>query len=425
VKPRRFQRKQEFVRILIVTNNRGLVGGVETYLQALLPALDHRNHAVALLYHADASDGSTAIDCGVACSGSWSDADSNPDVLLRKVSDWNPSVVYLHDPPSLELHAMLLERFPVVMFAHSYYGACPTGQKMNAFPVPIPCARPCGPACLVLHYSRRCGGLSPITMIRGYRNEMGRKTLLRRHAAVVVASKHMRTEYLRQGVSPDRVHVAPLPPPRLQADPQPPVVRSQQGRLLFIGRLMRTKGTDYLIRALPEAQRRLPQALSLTVAGSGAEEKPLRELAQQLRLPVNFTGWLNTEERVRRMRDADLLVVPSLWPEPFGLVGIEAGCVGLPAVAYASGGIPDWLTPGESGELAPSSPPSVDGLADAIVRALQDPRHYQNLCRGAWKTAQRFTISSHLEDLLPVLEAAAQEGILSHAEAHTTTCSSL
>jgi glycosyltransferase involved in cell wall biosynthesis len=107
------------------------------------------------------------------------------------------------------------------------------------------------------------------------------------------------------------------------------------------------------------------------------------------------------------MRQADLLAVPSVWPEPFGLVGIEAGCVGLPAVAFAVGGIPDWLAPGESGELAGGRPPTVAGLAEALVRALADPLHWQRLRLGAWHMAQRFTPEKHVAQVEQVLERAA------------------
>jgi glycosyltransferase involved in cell wall biosynthesis len=108
------------------------------------------------------------------------------------------------------------------------------------------------------------------------------------------------------------------------------------------------------------------------------------------------------------MRAADLLAVPSVWPEPFGLVGIEAGCVGLPAVAYDVGGIGEWLVPGRSGELAPGDPPTVDGLAGAIVRALRDPVRYASLRRGAWEIARQFTMAAHMNRLEPVLLSVAK-----------------
>jgi glycosyltransferase involved in cell wall biosynthesis len=106
------------------------------------------------------------------------------------------------------------------------------------------------------------------------------------------------------------------------------------------------------------------------------------------------------------MRQADLLAMPSLWPEPFGLLGPEAGCVGLPSVGYAHGGIPDWLVEGESGALAPS-PPTVEGLADAILRAISDADRHQVLRVGAWQMAQRFSAERHVRQLEAVLRQTA------------------
>ncbi len=409
------------MRILVVTHNRGLVGGLETYLHSLMPALHRNGHQLALLYHADAS-AAPRIDEQVDCAAVWKvEESSSAASVVSRLAAWNPDVIYLHDLPSLELHATLLAHYPVVMFAHSYNGTCPTGQKMHAFPVPTPCARSCGPACLALHYPRRCGGLNPASTIRNYRQARARQLLLNRHASILVAGEHMHREYLQAGVNADRVQVAPLPVSGLRPDVEPPSGESGRGELLFIGRLLKVKGVHYLLRAMPAAGQRLGRTLALTVAGSGPEESSLRQLARALGAEVTFAGWLGVEERISKMRSADLLVLPSLWPEPFGLVGPEAGCVGLPAVAYASGGISDWLKAGESGEAAPAAPPTVAGLADAIARALGDPVHHLRLRRGAWEMARRFSLESHLERLLPILESAARSGSGSHAEVFTST----
>jgi glycosyltransferase involved in cell wall biosynthesis len=78
----------------------------------------------------------------------------------------------------------------------------------------------------------------------------------------------------------------------------------------------------------------------------------------------------------------------------------------VPAVAYDVGGIADWLIPGYSGELAPGNPPTVEGLAAAICRALSDPSHYADLSRGAREVAGRFTLAAHLSQLENTLETA-------------------
>ena len=88
--------------------------------------------------------------------------------------------------------------------------------------------------------------------------------------------------------------------------------------------------------------------------------------------------------------------MPSVWPEPFGLVGPEAGAAGLPAVAFSVGGIPEWLKDGVNGILAKGNPPRATGLATAIVQVFADPTRYLELRRGAFSVArERFSRESH------------------------------
>jgi glycosyltransferase involved in cell wall biosynthesis len=209
----------------------------------------------------------------------------------------------------------------------------------------------------------------------------------------------MRTEYLRHGVSPNRIRIAPLPLATNDVDialspPQPP-----RGRILLMGRLNKSKGGHYLIPAIARASQKLGQSLTLTVAGTGPERASLEDDAEKFQVAAQFVGWIDTRRKAELLGETDLLAVPSLWPEPFGLVGIEAGAFGVPAVGYAVGGIPDWLIPGQTGELAPGDPTSVAGLADAIVRALENPEHHAELRRGARQLARRFTLDAHLAKL--------------------------
>jgi glycosyltransferase involved in cell wall biosynthesis len=103
------------------------------------------------------------------------------------------------------------------------------------------------------------------------------------------------------------------------------------------------------------------------------------------------------------MSDVDLLVVPSIWPEPFGAVGPAALRRGVPAAAFAAGGIPEWLHDGVSGHLAPADPPTPAGLARAVVRCLEDPGHYTALTAGARQTGARFAIERHIPALLKLM----------------------
>jgi glycosyltransferase involved in cell wall biosynthesis len=116
-------------------------------------------------------------------------------------------------------------------------------------------------------------------------------------------------------------------------------------------------------------------------------------------LTVEFTGWIAHEDVSALMRAVDLLVVPSLWPEPLGSVGPAAAQYGLPAAAFDSGGIPQWLADDVSGHLAPSDPPSPTRLARAVIQCLADPAHYKALRKGASQMGARFTMKRHLPAL--------------------------
>ena len=118
------------MRILVVNNQRGLVGGLETYLHVLFPALHASGHQVALLYKTEAAGDGPGIDSGGGVEAVWR-GDESLAAVPEEVAAWNPDVVYLNEPPSLPLHSVLVEQFPVVMFAHGYFGACATGRKID------------------------------------------------------------------------------------------------------------------------------------------------------------------------------------------------------------------------------------------------------------------------------------------------------
>ena len=395
------------MRILITTCNRSIIGGIEKYLQMLVPALLQTRHEIALLYEHRATAGTELVDPPDAGLRIWYWDDLTPGSgTARELAEWKPDVVYAHGLESLGVEQVLLDRYPVVWYVHVYLGTCGTGQKCHTFPQPRPCDRNFGPMCLVLHYPRRCGGLNPLGAWRMYQRHAARHARLQDYRNILVASRHMFRELEKHGVSSDKLKLVPLPAAPSIGKSEPWFDKDPGGSLLFVGRLTNLKGVDYLIQAVPLAQKKLARKLSITIAGEGPARASLEQLAERLEVPVHFSGWLEGAAKDKAFQQADLLVVPSLWPEPFGMVGIEAGSHGLPAAGYAVGGIPDWLIAGETGEIAPGDPPTIEGLADSIVRALADGDHYARLRRGAWELSGQFTMQRHWSELEPILEAA-------------------
>jgi glycosyltransferase involved in cell wall biosynthesis len=172
----------------------------------------------------------------------------------------------------------------------------------------------------------------------------------------------------------------------------------------------RLKGGHLLLDALPMVASTLDKPLRITFAGDGRLRGSLERQAARLakrdgRLTIEFTGWTDRQGIDSLLDECDLMVVPSLWPEPFGLVGPEAGLKGVPVAAFAVGGIGDWLTDGVNGYLAAGDPPTSAGLGEAIVKCLRDPLVHARLRRGAVTMAKRFNIKNHLTALMEVFES--------------------
>jgi glycosyltransferase involved in cell wall biosynthesis len=143
--------------------------------------------------------------------------------------------------------------------------------------------------------------------------------------------------------------------------------------------------------------------VTLTAAGDG----PLRE---GLRRPtdgvaVHTPGWVGEAAKRDLLAASRVVVVPSRWPEPFGLVGLEAAASGTPSVAFDVGGISTWLRDNENGLLVDprSGPP---GFGRAIARVLADEETWRRLAAGAAACAARFNGDAHVGALEQVLEAA-------------------
>jgi glycosyltransferase involved in cell wall biosynthesis len=217
---------------------------------------------------------------------------------------------------------------------------------------------------------------------------------------VLVSSEHMRATCAANGIEPARIAITPPPLPDAAYAPQP-AKRSPAHTLLFASRLTPRKGLRSLLRALAE----LPPARRprLVVAGEGeAEERGARAQAERAGVAVTWRGRLTAPELRAALDDADAVAVPSLWPEPFGLVGIEAQARGRPAVAYRVGGIGDWI--GGAGIAVARG--DEHALASAIGQVLDEPA-WSGLAAAARSHAERYRLGAHVERLLGIFAGAA------------------
>jgi glycosyltransferase involved in cell wall biosynthesis len=390
------------VRLLISNDGFEDPGGVQTYLEAIVPGLASRGHDVAMLYldHVPAMPSpetrQTLPHFSVGRDGL--------EQALAAVARWQPQMCYSNNMSDLGVDRRLLAIAPVVKFMHGYSGTCVSGLKMFGLPVPTPCHRKFGAACVALYLPRRCGGLNVARIPGQYLWAREQQALFGGYAALIVASAHMKDEYVNNGADGRHVHVNPLfvsgtRLPREPGDDIPDIPSS----VVFLGRMTRLKGGDLLVRAVAQASARLGTPVHLTMVGDGPERVTWERLASHLNVAATFTGWQSGAERWRWIQRATLLAVPSVWPEPFGLVGLEAAVLGVPAIAFDVGGIREWLTPGENGYLIPGDPPRASAFADGLVTAFREPATLRAMGEKALAMARYLSLDRHLDRLEEVL----------------------
>jgi glycogen(starch) synthase len=160
-------------------------------------------------------------------------------------------------------------------------------------------------------------------------------------------------------------------------------------RLLCMGRLVEDKGFDIALEAVGILRQRMPN-VSLTVAGDGPSRSDLEQKASSLGIAdiVQFTGWIDSQEIPALINTASLVVVPSRWQEPFGLVALQAALMERPAVVTKVGGLPEVVTHGETGLLV--MPEDSSALADAITSLLQEPKLAVQMGRAGKRRALEF-----------------------------------
>ncbi len=393
------------MRIAIVRHFTGRPGGVETYAAAIEEALAGRGHDVAVFYETGDSEPDATR------GPRWYAAQGEREAVAALV-EWRPDVLFVQGLRSPDLEERLLSICPAVLFAHGYAGLCISGHKLHRLPATAPCTRAFGAACLALYFPRRCGGWSPLTAVDSYRREARRHRLIGRYKRVVVGSRYMADEYARHGLA-DLVRVLPIGlPPAVPADH----VDSDRHELLFCGRLEHTKGPSVALRAAARVAALLNEPVRLAIAGAGSLEASMRTEAARLmatcaHLDVHFAGWVDSRAQAGLLARTDLLLVPSVWPEPFGLVGIEAGIHGVPAVAFDVGGIGEWLRDGVNGRLVPLTSAPLDSFARAVRECLELPAARVRALRAAAReSAAAFSLSAHLDGLEAVFAAAGRTG---------------
>ncbi len=186
-------------------------------------------------------------------------------------------------------------------------------------------------------------------------------------------------------------------------------------QLLYVGRLSLEKGVLTLLKSLDTlVNEQNRKNLYLNIFGKGDEiyERELHDFLHSKNLAhlVTFHGKVTQDKLIKYYDQSDIMLVPSLWQEPFGLVVAEAMARGLPVIASNVGGPAEMITHEGNGLLV--EPGDEQALATAITRLVDNPDERNTLSRSARITVlERFSIEENVRCVEQHLLRAVQRGV--------------
>lgn len=216
-------------------------------------------------------------------------------------------------------------------------------------------------------------------------------------------------EHLPPGVDTDRFRPDPAARARLRAEHR----LGDRPVVVCVSRLVPRKGQDMLIRAWPQIRHRIGSP-ALVIVGGGPHADALRRLAQDcgVATDVVFTGAVATTDLPAYYAVGDVFAMPcrtrgaGLDVEGLGIVFLEASATGLPVVAGDSGGAPETVRDGETGQVVDGR--DLEQIAESISGLLADPELAARMGSAgrAW-VGRDWNWSAHTARLAELLAARA------------------
>jgi glycosyltransferase involved in cell wall biosynthesis len=225
------------------------------------------------------------------------------------------------------------------------------------------------------------------------------QALLAEANLLLPVSRFLKEELQRCGIAaPSRV-LKLLPVPEW---PELSLRKGPSRKFLFIGRLVRGKGAQVLIKGFRRVLERLPDA-ELVIAGDGPEQRNLEKLAGRLgcKSRIRFLGYVPYHDVFLLYEETDIVVFPSVLPEALGRVLVEATMLGRPVIASRVGGVPEIIGP-ENGILC--EPGNADELAKQMIALATDPERQRELVQGGKERAVAYSFAHLRAELKEIYE---------------------
>ncbi|MCL5004197.1 MAG: glycosyltransferase family 4 protein [Patescibacteria group bacterium] len=380
------------MKIVLMNETWGMGGGQEEYILRVGNGLASRGHKVSLLY--GRQTGPIPKDARFEVYGLNNLA---PHKVLGFMNLIKPDIINLQNVYNPKIIKECLRRFPTTRFVHDHSTYCP-GNSKYFFESRKVCPLAVSPLCLVNAHREHCMTRRPLSAVNRIWQRHSWLSSLKGLSVVLCNSNYVKERLVQNGVLESKVminhlfpgHEVPFLTENIRDD-------SEVQKVLFVGRLFKEKGVNILIDASARLKKK---KFKLLIVGDGWERQNLEKQAVVLGLKdrVEFHGFRSGQELSNLYQRCSFLVMPSIWPEPFGMAGLEANAFGKPVVAFRVGGIPDWLENGVNGFLLDEV--SVESLAQGLDMLLSN--HELRLKMGEQgrdKVENYFNLDRHLDVL--------------------------
>jgi len=391
------------MKILLQNRHDDLFGGVETYFKLVCDALVEKGHEVIALYTKSGKKKDTGKNGFKAFY--LPNLDLEEDIYYLKtrqreikkdiaclksiVAQEKPDIIHLNNTDYPGQYGFLNQSAPIIQTVHDFFNCCSTVLKMLPEGV---CSKPLGGSC----FKNRC--VSPLSIMELWRfkTKSLNRQAMKNFPRLLVATPYMKEMLIYNGFRRDKIQVMPL-----FVDDWGMTARPKEQIIIFVGRLAQEKGALHFVHML----KMLSCNYKAFVIGSGPQKDDCENLAGFLGLKekVEFTGFLSRFEIKDYFAKASVVVIPSLWPEPFCLAGIEAMSCSRPVVAYDSGGISSWLSNNYNGYLVGRG--DIPALALKVQMLLTNDDLAKQMGENGRKLfEEKFSKMTHLNNLILTYE---------------------
>lgn len=380
------------MKILLVNDYKDVIGGTEVYMWSIKKALEEKGHVVSI-FGSDKNKEKYNISQKNQSLTNYFNRIFNLKYYFefKKILQvFHPDIIHVQNifnelSPSI---LIAVKSTPLIMTVHD-------NLLVNA--VTVLSART-GKECK----NRTCGGCNNCVGWKGAVYESFKrkihKRLLKKIKLYITPSEYMSDFIQEAGYNP--VKVIPNGIKLLEYSEI-----KDFNQILYVGRLTKEKGVEYLLRSMPEVISVFPK-IELKLVGDGSDKNYFIEMAKNLNISknVNFVGNVSSDEVKKYYKNSTIVIVPSIYPDNFPTVCIEAMSVGRPLIGSRIGGIPELIDNGDNGYLV--RPYSPESLAQKIMLLLLNKKLLNKFGSNARNKAEKkFDINEHIRKLENIYSA--------------------